>query len=182
MIITPSVYTPIHKEEYEYKRSVTEETVKKIVQNVNWCIDFAPVGTIIYIPVNAPGVDQPNEYFWQICDGGEITNPASPLRSNPLTPEVKRYTPDLRNCYVQVSVNTCEVVNITTPSVDGSQHHAIGHTHGGTGVSGSGPGLDTDPERLSGGAHTHGIPMSFSSSHHIDAPAYLYVTGYLKVV
>ena len=180
-IVTPPEYTPVHQEEVGLDKSINEESKRKLIHNINWLLDLAPIGEIVYINVNLSG--QPDPDRWQICDGSEITNPKSPLKTDPNPPNTQRFVPDLRNTYARFSPNTTSnnIVNSTSPSAVGSQFHALSHNHGGTGSAGGGGGLDDDPERLSGGSHAHGIVSNFSSAEFIDSPAYVFFNAYMKV-
>lgn len=285
-MFTPPIFTDMHQEEVKFERPVSEETIKKLIANINWMRELYTIGEIVYIHTDADNVDQPDYSYWQPCDGTEITNPNSPLKTDPLVPEVKRYTPDLRNTYLRFTIDehTNEIINVEGPvqaskvigdlkytakdsgvggnsigiqytgggtwgnevvsvsgniinitieegvtTVDsikyaidnhqdaknlvtvfivgsasakeyamgltylqggsieagavGSQRHNLAHSHGGnTGIAGGGWGLDTDPERVSGGGHRHSISSMFDNNYLIDAPKYIYFVPFMRIV
>lgn len=181
LIITPEIFTDMLLEEVNVDGSVAEEILRKMTQNLNWIYDLVPIGEVIYVNVNAQNVPQPDSKYFQICDGEEITNPLSPLRTDPNYPSATRHVPDLRNCYARFSNDgTSKVVNSVTPSGDGSQYHNIAHGHQ-TGGGGGGGSLDSDNERREAPPHSHSTPTAWGSNHLINAPAYIYVTAYMKV-
>lgn len=94
MITTPQQFTKTHKEEVFYENSINEETIKKIIYNNNWLLDLVPIGSIVYIQTNQIGGGTPDPNVWQFCDGSEIVNPNSPIRSIGLN---QRFTPDMRS-------------------------------------------------------------------------------------
>lgn len=171
-IITPVIYTPIHQEEVNYLSSVTEETIRKIIQNCNFLLDLSPIGTIIFVNTNQYGVTQPNLNIWQLCDGSEITNLNSPIRTIGL---VKRYTPDLRNLYLTGANN--ENLNPVT----GTQNHNLSHGHTTSHQSLLGSFVDSKGQGAAAPFHAHSLPAQYSNPTIIDAPAYIYYNAYMKI-
>lgn len=114
MIITPNIFTDIFESELEYEENINEETLKKLIRNANFLADLIPLGTIIWININRENVDPPDPYYWQICNGGEITANHSPLKTNPTLPDEKKRTPNLLNSFVRFSqdANTNGSVNL----------------------------------------------------------------------
>ena len=146
MITTPPVYSPVHKEEVDYKNPTTEEAIKKIIANNNFLLDLSPIGTIIFINTNQYGGGQPNFALWQICDGSEITNPNSPIRSIGLN---QRFTPNLKDRYLKGA--NASNLNPT----GGSQLHNLAHGHSTGGPSAEGGGMQDKGDRRRRETHDH---------------------------
>jgi hypothetical protein len=172
-IVIPPVYTPVHLEETDYKSSITQEVIRKLIHNSNFLQDLAPVGTIIFVNTNQLGGGQPNSAFWQLCDGSEITNPQSPLRSVGLN---LRRTPDLKDLYPRGA----EFSN-TNPTA-GSHNHNLSHSHSTGGASADGGGLKKKGDRRRRNPHSHALAAQYNNPIVIEAPAYLYVVAYMKIV
>lgn len=173
MIITPPIFTPLHEEEFDILQPVNEETIRKLVLNSNFLIDLAPVGTIIYLNINQSGVTQPNANFWQVCDGGEITNPNSPIRSIGIN---LRFTPNLKLTYPRGA----EFTNANPTG--GSNIHNLTHGHTTGGASATGNGLRKKGSRNRRNPHTHTLSSQYTEEYEIIAPAFYYVVGYMKII
>lgn len=173
MIVTPPVFTPIHEEETNYLSPNSEEIIKKMIRNSNFLLDLAPVGTIIWINPNQLGGGQPSSRFWQICDGSEITDANSPLRSIGLE---LRYTPNLRNNY------PCGTNNPTSNPSYGSHNHSLQHSHTTGGANTDGGGLKKKGNRNRRNPHGHILATQYDEVTTIEAPAYVYLIAYMKIV
>lgn len=177
MIVTPVIYTPVHQEEIIQDntrlQSFTEETYRKIGQNNNWLIDLRPVGTIIFVNVNQDGGGAPDNQIWQPCDGSEIVNPDSPLRSIGVN---QNFVPDLRDRYLRCAGS--DVGN----NVGGSQDHNLQHTHTTGAPSAVGGRLEDKGDRRYRTAHTHAIATQYNNPTTFDSPAYNYSIAYMKIV
>ena len=175
MITTPINFLGIHQEEIlseDKKQSLNENFNKKIALNNNWLIDLRPVGSIVFIDVNKFNVLIPDATVWQECNGSEILNPNSPLRTIGI---LKNYTPDLRDRYLKVSPND------TNPKA-GSQDHAFQHTHGMGGASNIGPGLNDKGDRRVRVAHAHEVAVQYEEVTTLVSPAFYKCIAYMKVV
>jgi len=119
MIITPNVFTDIFEEELQFEGGINEETLKKFIRNNNFLVDLIPLGTIIWININYNGVNQPDAYYFQLCDGSEITASHSPLKTNSTLPDEKKRTPNLLNTFVKFSpdANQNEIINLGSVEV-----------------------------------------------------------------
>ena len=172
-IITPPVYTPVHVEETNYLQPNNEETFKKLIRNNNFLQDLAPVGTIIFVNSNQLGGGQPNSLYWQVCNGSEITNPNSPLRSIGLN---LRFTPDLRDRYARGAL-----LSNTNPT-GGSHNHNLSHQHTTGTASADGGGLRKKGDRRRRNPHTHILNTQYNNPTVVEAPAYVYYIAYMKIV
>ena len=174
MIVTPPVFSPVHEEETTYLRSVAEETIRKIIRNNNFLLDLAPIGRIIFVNPNQLGGGQPSSEFWQICDGTEITNPNSPLRSIGLN---LRFTPNMKDLY------PCGAIDENLNPQAGSHTHFLSHAHSTGTASADGGGLRKKGDRNRRNPHTHTLATQYSSDGTIiEAPAYVYYIAYMKIV
>lgn len=175
MITTPINFLGIHQEEIlseDKKQSLNENFYKKLALNNNWLIDLRPVGSIVFIDVNKFGVGVPNPAIWQECNGSEILNPNSPLRTIGI---LKNYTPDLRDRYLKVSPDD------SNPKA-GSQDHALQHSHAMGGASDIGPGLDKKGDRRVRVPHAHAVAEQYEEVTTISSPAFYKCIAYMKVV
>lgn len=173
MITTPPIFTPLHEEEFNLLEPVNEETMRKLVLNSNFLLDLAPVGTIIFLNINQSGVTQPDANFWQVCDGGEITNPNSPIRSIGLN---LRFTPNLKLAY------PCGALLPNTNPIGGTHIHNLIHGHTTGGASTTGDGLKKKGSRNRRNPHSHTLSSQYTGTDEIIAPAFYYVVGYMKII
>jgi hypothetical protein len=173
-IITPPVFTPVHEEETQYLRAIMEDTIRKMIQNNNFLLDLAPLGKIIFVNPNQLGGGQPPSDFWQICDGSEITNPNSPLRSIGLN---LRFTPNLKDRY------PCGSVDAVSNPTGGTHTHFLNHSHTTGTASADGGGLRKKGDRRRRNNHTHAIASQYPTEGTvIEAPAYVYYIAYMKII
>jgi hypothetical protein len=175
-IETPQIFTPVHQEEIyqdDKFQSFNEETYKKICLNNNWLIDLRPIGSILFVNINQEGSEIPDPSVWQECDGSEITNPNSPLRS---IGAYQNFTPDMRDRYIKFADS-----EIGNPQ-GGSQNHNLAHNHTTGGPSSVGPGIEEKGDRRYRVSHTHSIASQYSNPTTLDSPAYVYSIAYMKIV
>ena len=181
MIVTPPVYTPTHIEEIT-RGSATEpfneETITKLIENQNRQIDLRPVGTIIFHNINQPGSKPPSTDVYQQCDGSEITNPDSPLRSIGVN---QNFVPDLRDRYIQAHNQ------LTGNPLTGTQEHDLRHSHnvGGRDDLESRFPIeedDKDDRRKTPSSHTHNVATQYPDPTIFNAPAFVKFVAYMKVV
>lgn len=173
MITTPPIFTPVHEEEFDYLEPVSEETMRKLILNSNFLLDLAPVGTIIFVNINQPGVTQPNSNYWQVCDGSQITNPNSPIRSIGLN---LRYTPNMKGLY------PCGAEFVKVNNTGGTHIHNLVHGHTTGGASAHGKGLKKKGDRSRRNPHGHVLFDQYTAEYELVAPAYLYAVAYMKIV
>lgn len=177
MIETPSQYTGVHEEEIVQNgnelQSFTEETYRKIGLNNNWLIDLRPVGTIAFININQAGGGPPDPNIWQECNGSEITNPNSPLRSIGVN---QNFVPDLRDRYLRAAASTFGNTQA------GSQEHNLQHNHATGFPSSVGPGMEDKGDRNYRVPHTHSIAVQYNNPTVFNSPAYVHYIAYMKVV
>jgi hypothetical protein len=176
-IITPPIFTPVHQEEFDELQPTTEEVIRKLIRNNNFLLDLAPVGTIIFVNSNQLGGGQPSSSFWQVCDGSEITNPNSPLRSLGLN---LRYTPNLKNKY------PCGAEFENSNPEYGSHEHQLAHSHSTGGASSQGGGLEEKGDKRRREPHSHTLRTQYNNQNDaptiVESPAYIYYIAYMKIV
>lgn len=172
-VTTPAIFTPIHREEATYKGPVHEELLRKIAQNFNFLGVLVPVGTIVYVEINKVGVVAPDESIWQICDGSEITNSNSPLRSQGL---ISRFVPDLLGKHPR-----CANVSNLNPE-GGTYNYDFSHSHTTGNNTPAAPNtLGEEGGRRVGNTHTHGIKSDLANQS-FDFPAAIKFVPYMKIV
>jgi len=173
---TPPVYTPVHKEEIEVDESMTEETSRKMVQNSNWLLDLRPIRSIVFIEVNQNGVPPIDLSTFQECDGSEITNPNSPIRS---VGAVLRFTPNYQDRYPRVTQSFGGTNNL-----GGNQTKDFNHDHTGFTQVGviQGPTLERDGGKAKEDLHVHALAADLNDGVFFDAPKFLKTIAYMRIV
>lgn len=175
--VTPVVFTPIHDEEANVQASFNEQTVKKIIRNINFLGQLVPLGTIHTVNINQVGVSPLDPNVWQLCDGSEITNSASPLRTIGF---LQNFVPNIDEKYIKAAATT------SGNGQSGTWDYPVGHSHGGnTGDRSPGSPIayqedEGDGVRRIGGGHTHSISGALGTIT-IDHPQWLKVAAYMKI-
>jgi hypothetical protein len=168
----PPCYTEVKDAELEVERPVTDELLRKMIQNVNMLSQLAMVGQICAIAVNQPGAPAPNPEIWQACDGSEITDVNSPLQS---IGGDNRYTPDLKKKYLRGAedqeLNTITSADLTCNLTHTHTTNVIGYWQVGEGGT---------ERRGYAAAHNHGINNDLSAAEPIDV-AHMKVVFYMKI-
>jgi len=172
MIITPQQFTPTHNEEVSYEAPINEETLKKIILNNNWLLDLMPIGAIVAIQTNQAGGGAPDGNIYQFCDGSEITNANSPIRSIGLN---QRFVPDLRSKFPRAATTT------NTNPAGGSWDHNLSHAHSTGTYSAVGNYMGTKGDRRRRDHHTHSISAQYNDPTTIENPAYITYNFYMKI-
>lgn len=173
MAITyPQVFTSTEDAETVKNRPVSEEVVRKFIQNSNLLGSLCPIGSIRAVLISAVGVHPPNVDLWQIADGAQITHGASPLTSVGI---FLRYTPDFTNTYMRGAM--AEAVN----NSGGSHTTDLSHTHDTDVVCGNKVGEEGDerkgyPEEC----HSHTTQPDLSSEYPLEV-SHQELAIYLKI-
>lgn len=142
--------------------------------NIDFMSAFCPVGNIVPILVGMTGVPTPDSNIWQECDGSEIVNENSPLRSQGGSP---RYTPNMIDKYLRVPTNF---------GLSGNQGGVnatlvFKHNHGGTtNTVSTGGDVDSGHNKRHTKNHSHKINTSFSNPINIEPPFYT-VKFYMRI-
>ncbi len=173
MIVTPQDYTPSHEEEVSLEGPISEEAYRKIGQNNNWLIDLRPIGTIAFINVNQFGGKTPDNTIWQECDGSEIVNPDSPLRTIGLD---QSFVPNMKDKYPRIAAND------TDNPLAGTQNHDLAHNHPMGGPSSVGGGLDDKRNRYFRVVHAHAVAIQYATDQFFNFPLFVKYIAYMRVV
>jgi len=174
--VLPPVATDILDEETAILATSSEQLKKKIIHNLNFYGMLHTIGSIANIQINQVGVSAPNSSIWQLCDGSEIVDPGSPLRTIGLT---TRFTPDYDLKFLRIDDTVDE------NPVGGSDTFNLTHDHGGqtTGLTPVQPVLgNTGSDRKNHDPfHEHGISDDLTSPIAIDSPAGYNLAPYMKI-
>ena len=127
----------------------------------------------MYIDINKDGGGTPDSTVWQECNGSEIVNPISPLRTIGLN---QNFVPDLRSTYLRAALTT--VGN----TIAGSQDHNLSHSHTTGGASAIGGGMEDKGDRRHRVAHGHNVATQYNNPTVFDSPAFLHMIAYMKVI
>lgn len=176
-VVTPVVFTPMHDEEVANLFSGNEESFRKMVRNLNYLGDFVPIGKILVFNNAQPGASLIDPNTWQYCDGSEITNPLSPIRSQGAN---IRHVPNMTNRYIRSAANASD------NGTGGQQSVNFSHDHGGFTGFDTPPGPimyqeDDENSNFVRVAHNHSITEHSVGTLSWDCPAYFYVGAYLKI-
>jgi hypothetical protein len=171
-VIKPVMYTPIEDAEVSEGNPVSDETVRKLVQNSNMLGALACIGSIRAIAVNVVGVPAPSVDQFQYCDGSEITHPQSPLQS---TSGFTRLTPDTRQRYIRGA--TSESSNGLTAL---NPTNNLSHTHTTGFVAPVLVGYIAEECKGWEVPHNHTVNADLSATDPID-PAHFQIALYLKI-
>lgn len=171
-VIKPVFFNSIHDSEVNYTRPVSEETMRKMIQNCNMLAALAVIGSVRCVALNQQGVTVPNTDQWQAATGGQITHPQSPITSVGPT---NRFTPDFTNRYIRGAAAP------TVNGVGGAYTTNLEHDHiASTDCVGlSGEEGDEQPCYISG-CHFHTIDNDLSATEPLEV-AYQQVATYLKI-
>ena len=169
---TPASPIKLNDNQLDFGSTVAEATMKQIGQNVNQLIDSTPIGTIVAFAVNLNGVSLPNSDIWQLCDGSEITQADSPMRSQGI---ITNFTPDLTDRFIRGSSignqNQFAGADAFSTNVNATTDVQSGPTRG-TDNGGDGDSLE--------GAFAHAHNVSFNVSGD-TVPRHYTVAFYIKI-
>lgn len=169
----PPVYSPVFDAEFDVESPVSEETVRKLIQNCNMLSLLACVGQVGMFQPNIPGCPPLSVIQFQFCDGNEITDTTSPLASSG---GVTRNTPDLRGKYIRNAHNSTTNGSIGAATINLSHDHG---THTGSFCFGAGPEGGSDYDSIPF-CHTHTINADLNAAEPLN-PAYIAYAFFLKI-
>lgn len=173
-VVYPNAFPTLNDEEFSAERPVSTLAARKLARAVNMLSQLVIPGQIRAFALNQNGVGDPaaNGQF-QYSDGGEITNPNSPLKTVGVT---HRFTPDMKDRFVRGANAGTNSGNEAggTASVD------LTHAHGTGGVDpGRGGDGEEGDEQLSGQEHSHGVNNDLAVTP--TDPAHVKVVFFLKI-
>lgn len=168
------IFTPHHDQETRSLVASQEESLKKVIRNLNFLANAQPLCTVRFVNVNQPGVSPINQTVFQFMDGSEINSPTSPLRSVGLN---LRFVPNAVDTFPRGASTA-----VGNPS-GGSNAWSLNHDHsgstGGMDVSGS-INAEEGEDRKATVQHTHDMDEDLADGTY-DWPAYIGMAGYLKI-
>lgn len=149
----------------------------ELLQSIRTALDYInaalPVGDVFPIMTNIPGVTI-NPKILQECNGSEITDPDSPLRSLPSSP---RFTPNLVDRYIKFPAT----IGVVGNSGGQNTRSDLGHSHGGqTGIHDFSDDSDTDTDRFAATGHLHGMNSDLTATYNVEPPYYT-VKFYMRI-
>lgn len=171
-VTVPAIFTPITDVEVTYKHSVSEETVRKMIQNTNLLGTLSPIGSIRMLQFNQNGAQSPDPTLMQLCNGSEILDPNSPLRTMGIT---QHFTPNLIGLYPRGAAD--EVSNNTGgfATIDLSHAHGGSTSSVGGSLRGNGGG-----EKTARVEHSHAIDSRLSNVEPLN-PSHQVLAFYIKI-
>jgi hypothetical protein len=168
-----SAFTNIDTDMAEFGDVVSQELADLFRTNADYLSKIIPVGHIVPIMTNIPGVETPDSNVWQECDGSEITNVNSPLRS---TGGSSRYTPNMVDRYIKVGTTA------QSGNTGGSHSVSFSHNHGGWTGDHESP-ADADPSTTLfnvAASHRHQILTDLAGPLNWEPP-YFVVKFFMKI-
>lgn len=171
----PAVFTAVDDLETTVERPTSEETIRKIIQNINMLSKLNVIGSVRAIALNQAGVPAPTTSQWQVCDGSAITDTNTPLSGN---------TPNIRSRFIRGANGSTTSGN----ELGGAASVSHTHTHGGVTGAYTTPSVfnvDADGSALpvmrigDSQAHTHNMTTE-SVTATLD-PLHEQVEFYLKI-
>ena len=109
----------------DYGDVVSVELAEAMRKNIDFLRSVCAIGEIAPIMVNIPGVPTPNPNYWQECDGSEIINENSPLRSQGA---IQRFTPNMIDRYILITPAGGQIAG---QQGGYNSTYAFSHNHGG---------------------------------------------------
>lgn len=172
MAITKAIiFTPIENAEVLFGRTVSEETIRKFIENSNMLAELAKIGSIVAINTAIPGVPSPNAQILQPANGSEILNGDSPLRSDLIT---QRYTPNLDGKFLRGAPDTVSNPTGGSTTVDLQHEHTVG-------IAGEGPIVGEEGNDVPSGMPNHTHDMSPDLGVQNLDPYHIRIAHYLKI-
>lgn len=170
-ITRPVVFTPIEDIEVTRNHTVSEELVRKMIQNSNLLGALAVIGSIRCMAINQPGVSSPSTDVWQLATGSQITQPQSPITS---VGPFDRFTPDFTNVYIRGAMDD------TANNIGGAYTVDLSHTHTIGARNGTAIGEEGDEQQAYAPGHSHGVNNGLPDNEPLE-PAHQEVATYLKI-
>ena len=159
----------------DFSDVVSVELADAMRKNLDFLRTVCGIGEIAPIMVNIPGVPAPNPNYWQECNGSEITNENSPLRSQGI---LQRFTPNMTDRYILITPAGGQIAGVPG-GVNAT--YAFKHNHGGrtTWVNTNG---DTDHSSSIQEANPHDHTIAFDLDFALNVePPYKTVKFYMRI-
>jgi len=158
-------FNKIDNSDLSFGDVVSYEVATDFKENIDLLTLMVPVGEIFPIMVGIVGVAYPDSNIFQECNGSEIVNANSPLRS---IGGQKRYTPNMIDRYIKVPTAFGESGN-----VGGFNNSWIfRHNHAGlTGtVTSPEDGDASSSQDMTAMSHNHTISYDFDHAVNVEPP------------
>jgi hypothetical protein len=155
---------------------ISVELAEAMRKNLDFLRAVCAIGEVAPIMVNIPGVPLPNPNYFQECNGSEITNENSPLRSLGLT---QYFTPDMRDRYIYIT----KIGGQNAGTQGGANTtYDFKHNHGGyTGSVGTNhSSRHSNESREAAFTHNHTIAFSHADPINMEPPFYT-VKFYMRI-
>lgn len=149
----------------DFSDVVSTEIAADLKLNIDFLQAVCAVGQVAPILTGLPGVPTPDPDYWQECNGSEITNENSPLRSLGAN---KRYVPDMRQRYIMM-VKPGGQASGTLGGENST--YAFRHNHGGiTSTIGTNSDVDHSSNMQEARDHYHTVGYSFDYPVNVEPP------------
>lgn len=168
--------SPIDTDLADFGDILSQELATAIRSNIDALYGHFPIGEIAAIVGGIPGLNPPNPDIWQVCNGSEITNPASPLKS---VPGQQRFTPNLTDRFIRFPAANISEVNTT----GGINERNFEHDHQGFteySISPEGADRTTDGLQNTSQQHRHKISPALTQNFNLEPP-YFVLKFYMKI-
>jgi hypothetical protein len=147
--VRPVQFTDLYDEEFQENKPTSEETMRKLAQNMNMLRALLPIGMIKAYDINLPGVSIPDSDLFAYCDGSEIVAPNSPLNG-----AGTQNTPDMTSRHLRGGSSS------TTSGNEAGGNATLDLTHTHTIGDSNDPGFtleDGDQQPVGFATHTHDL-------------------------
>lgn len=168
--IRPVIFSESFEEEFQANRPVTEDTVKKLIQNANMLRALQPIAMVKAYQINMPGAKIPSSALYQYCDGAEIADFNSPLNG-----QGSQTTPDMTGRFLRGGFST----DTLGTEAGGSKQIDLTHQHATSNYFNPNELEEGDQRRGGEPNHSHGTEPDLGVRA-LD-PKHMQIAFYLKV-
>jgi len=166
---TDGLFQGIEDEATGFGTLVSQELAGLILSSIDYLQKSIPIGMIAPIFTHITGVPTPDPNIWQVCDGSEITNINSPLRS---VGGSTRLTPNLTGRYVRI----LKSLGASGTTFGSNTTTAFAHDHTGfTGFHIAPDGADTISDAVNTNPqHRHSLGAALTGAINVEPE---FITG-----
>jgi len=163
----------ISEDDLKFGRIYSNDFATSLYNNAIILNSMIPLGMVVPIMTNIVGVPEPDPNMWQECNGNEIINENSPLRT---VGEVRNYTPNLIESYIKIPTSFG-----LSGTEGGINIFKFTHNHTGHTPNHENP-TNVDPDhQLGQAAHFHNHPVNNDLSEFNIEPPYQTVKFYIRI-
>lgn len=158
-------FNKLDSDDFQYGDVISFERSTDLKENIDLLSIAVPIGEIVPIMVGIPGVPTPDSNIWQECNGAEIINQNSPLRS---IGDQQKFVPDMRNRYIKVP----QIFGQSGLAGGINESYIFRHNHGGITGAHNAPedGDSSNDQFRTTTRHTHTIAYSFDFAMNVEPP------------